>query len=96
MPTADELIAHGHDVEGIAKLIGADRLIYQDLEDLIAAVRAGNPALTEFDCSVFTGEYVTADIDEGYLQRLEDFRSDAAKNQRESQDEEILELHNVI
>ena len=95
MPTADELIAHGHTVEEIAEVIGADKLIYQDLEDLIASVRAGNPSITEFDTSVFTGEYVTADIDEQYLRNLEVFRSDAAKQERNSQDDEVLELHNA-
>lgn len=95
MPTADELIAHGHTVDEIAELIGADRLIYQDLEDLVAAVRAGNPSICEFDTSVFTGEYVTHDIDEQYLRNLEIFRSDAAKQKRNSQDDEVLELHNA-
>lgn len=95
MPTAGELIAHGRDVDEIAKLIGADKLIYQDLNDLIAAVRAGNPTLEDFDSSVFTGEYITHDVDEQYLQQLELFRSDAAKEARRVQDDEILELHNA-
>ena len=95
MPTANELIAHGHEVDEIAKLIGADRLIYQDLEDLISAVRAGNTSITEFDTSVFTGKYVTLDVDEAYLKKLETFRSDSAKSARETQDDEVLELHNA-
>src|SRR4029079_7915954 len=52
MPTASELIAHGRTEEQVARLIGADRLIYQDLEDLIQAVRAGNPAIERFEDSV--------------------------------------------
>ncbi len=95
MPTAGELIAHGHDVDEIAKLIGADRLIYQDIGDLISAVRAGNPSIQDFDTSVFTGDYVTHDVDEHYLQQLELFRSDAAKAARRAQDDEVLELHNA-
>lgn len=95
MPTAAELIAHGRDVEEVAKLIGADKLIYQDLEDLVAAVKAGNPSMESFDCSVFTGEYITHDVDEAYLQQLELFRSDAAKAARRTQDDEVLELYNA-
>lgn len=95
MPSAAELIAHGRDVEEVAKLIGADKLIYQDLEDLVAAVKAGNPSMESFDCSVFTGEYITHDVDEAYLQQLELFRSDAAKSARRTQDDEVLELYNA-
>ena len=95
MPTAGELIADGRSVEQIAEKIGADRLIYQDMQDLIAAVRAGNPSLEEFESSVFTGEYITHDVDEAYLQQLEMFRSDAAKSARRAQDDEVLELHNA-
>lgn len=95
MPTATELIAHDRSVDEIAERIGADRLIYQDLDDLVASVKAGNPALTHFDCSVFTGEYITRDVDAAYLQQLELFRSDAAKTARRSQDDEVLELYNT-
>jgi amidophosphoribosyltransferase len=76
MPTRQELIAHGRTEQEISQAIGSDWLIYQDLDDLIAAVKRGNPALTRFDCSVFTGEYVTGDIDETYLQALESRRKD--------------------
>ena len=69
MPRADELIAHGRSEEEVCAAIGADRLIYQDLPDLIAAVREGNPELRRFDCSVFTGEYVTG-VPDGYLEEL--------------------------
>ncbi len=95
MPTARELIAHGRTEEEIQNLIGADRLIYQDLEDLIAAVNAGNPGIKEFECSVFTGEYITRDVSEDYLQQLELFRSDAAKEERNRLQNEVLELHNA-
>ncbi len=95
MPTAKELIAHGRTEDEICQLIGADRLIYQDLEDLISAVKAGNPNIEEFECSVFTGEYVTQDVSEDYLLQLELFRSDAAKEGRNRQGNEILDLHNA-
>ncbi len=69
MPNADELIAHNRDIDEICAAIGADRLIYQDLPDLIAAIQEGNPELRHFDCSVFTGEYATG-VPDGYLDRL--------------------------
>lgn len=81
MPSADELIAHGRSVEEIEKLLGCDWLVYQDLEDLEAAVREGNPQLQHFDSSCFDGKYVTG-IDEGYFERIGQARSDEAKKKR--------------
>ena len=79
MPTADELIAHGRTVEEIQSEIGADWLVYQDLDDLIAAARGGNEDIQAFEDSVFSGKYVTGDVDAAYLETLETLRSDAAK-----------------
>ncbi|BDP29808.1 amidophosphoribosyltransferase [Vibrio sp. IRLE0018] len=95
MPSATELIAHGRDNETICKLIGADALIFQKLEDLVDAVGLGNPDIIKFDTSVFNGEYVTGDIDQQYLDFLDSMRNDDAKVQREIQlDLANLELHN--
>jgi amidophosphoribosyltransferase len=85
MPAAAELIANGRSDEEIQKLIGADRLIYQDLHGLIRSVRHGNSDITEFDTSCFSGEYVTGDVTDEYLHGLELRRSDAAKQKRETQ-----------
>jgi amidophosphoribosyltransferase len=79
MPAANELIAHNRNEAEVAEAIGADHLIFQDLADLEQAVRRGNSALRRFDTSCFTGEYVTGDIDRGYLDLLEQRRSDVAK-----------------
>jgi amidophosphoribosyltransferase len=79
MPAKSELIASGHTVDEVRDIIGADRLIFQDLADLIEAAKEGNPHITQFDCAVFDGHYVTGDIDEAYLQRLEKRRNDKAK-----------------
>lgn len=79
MPVASELIAHGRTEAEVGELIGADRMVYQDLEDLKDACREVNPALDEFDCSVFDGHYITGDIDAAYLANLETQRNDAAK-----------------
>ena len=93
MPSKHELIAYGRDVTEIAKLIGVDRLIFQDLSDLIKSVREENPAIEAFDCSVFTGEYVTGDITEEYLANIENQRNDKAKKKRAA-DASYLEIHN--
>ncbi len=78
MPAAEELLAHGRDVEAIRQAIGADHMIYQDIDDLIEAVREGNEKLKRFDCSCFDGEYVTGDISAEYLIALENQRADSA------------------
>ena len=94
MPSKEELIAHDRSVEEIAETIGADRLFFQDLDDLIEAVQKGNDNISAFDCSVFTGEYVTGDVSVDYLEHLEKLRSDAAKDDRSVADHEVIELHN--
>jgi amidophosphoribosyltransferase len=81
-PAAFELVAAGRDDDEVARQIGADWLIYQDLEDLVSACRHDNAAITEFDTSCFSGIYVTGDVTPEYLERLERERSDGAKAQR--------------
>jgi len=75
----------------VSEAIGADRLIYQDLGDLIDAVRKGNPNIKHFDTSCFSGEYITGDIDEAYLDRTEELRNDYAQSMRKSENF-ILEI----
>jgi amidophosphoribosyltransferase len=94
MPTKDELIAHGRSVDQIASEIGADWLVFQDLDDLVEAVRRGNRAITNFDCSVFTGEYVSGGVTVDYLERLERSRSDSAKEQRRTSERAVIDLYN--
>ncbi len=93
MPAANELIAFQKQDEQIAKEIGADLLIYQDLEDLCQSATEGNKSITQFDCSVFNGEYVTGDISKSYLDELAEGRSDTAK-QKSAKSEENLDLYN--
>ncbi len=83
MPAANELIGHGRSIAEIQQELGCDRLIYQDLDDLIDACREGNPAIRQFDTSCFSGEYIT-DIGDDYLRQLEQTRSDDAKAARTS------------
>lgn len=76
MPTRSELIATGRSREEICRTIGADALVYQDLEALKASVRELNPALINFDASCFNGEYVTGDVTPEYLDALEQVRDE--------------------
>src|SRR5579862_6052794 len=82
MPAADELVAAGRSNAEVRDIIGADWLIYQDLTDLVHAVRHDNAKITDFDTSCFSGEYVTGDVTPEYLKRLQGERSDEAKQQR--------------
>jgi amidophosphoribosyltransferase len=79
MPSRREFVAHERTIPAIAKEIGADLVIYQTLPDLVASVRQLNPAIETFDCSVFTGEYITGGVDEAYLNKLEGERADDVK-----------------
>ncbi|HUD42923.1 MAG TPA: amidophosphoribosyltransferase [Dokdonella sp.] len=81
MPAAAELVAHGRSEAEIQEILGTDWLIYQDLDDLIAAVMDGNEELAQFDASCFTGQYITG-VEPTYLRELELGRSDEAKAQR--------------
>ncbi len=83
MPSANELIAHGRTVDEVREKIGADWLVYQEIDDLVDCAREGNPDIKQFDCSVFNGEYVTGDIDNQYLDELHERRNDASKVKEE-------------
>ena len=85
MPAASELVAGQRTDAEVREVIGADWLIYQNLDDLIGSVRYDNSAIDEFDTSCFSGRYVTDDVTPEYLQRLESARSDSAKSDREAQ-----------
>jgi amidophosphoribosyltransferase len=88
MPTRAELIAAHRSEEEVAREIGADALVYQDLQDLKEAVRAANPRLTSFETSCFDGVYITGDITSDYLRTIE-IRRDA---RRDSAEEEAAQL----
>jgi len=86
MPTRAELIATGRDEEQVAREIGADGVIYQDLDALKVAVRAVNPKLTQFETSCFDGVYITGDVTSEYLASVERQR-DAARQENEDESE---------
>ncbi|MGB0894877.1 MAG: amidophosphoribosyltransferase [Parashewanella sp.] len=95
MPTSNELIAYGRDVDEIARIIGADGMIFQDLRDLVAAVQMENPDLQEFETSVFDGHYVTKNVNQAYLDHITQLRNDDAKAAKNQDVGTNLELHNV-
>jgi len=92
MPSRRELIATGRTDEQICHEIGADRLIYQDLDDLKAAVIKANPALKVFDTSCFDGSYITGDITPEYLNAVESARHGSAKEAEPEEDQLELDL----
>ena len=87
MPSQSELVAANRDADEICALIGADGLVYQKLPPLKESVREGNKAIKNFDCSIFDGKYVTGDITNEYLVRLDRLRRDESKAQIEIFDE---------
>jgi len=82
MPSAHELVAHARTDEEVGRMIGADWLVYQDIEDLVRACLHHDSQIQGFDTSCFTGEYVTGDVTPDYLARLQEERSDEAKAKR--------------
>lgn len=82
MPSAQELVAHNRTEKEIAEYIGADLVIFQKLDDLIESCRSFNRDIETFDCSVFTGKYVTGGVDETYLAHIQSLREDSAKQKQ--------------
>ncbi|HXZ53839.1 MAG TPA: amidophosphoribosyltransferase [Burkholderiales bacterium] len=91
MPTRAELIATGRNEEQVAREIGADAVVYQDLDALKAAVRAVNPKLTQFETSCFDGVYITGDVTSEYLASVEKQR-DAGRQESEEENESSNQL----
>ncbi len=91
MPSTSELVAFNRNIDQICDEIGADKLIYQELDDLIAAVSVCNPAIKEFDTSCFDGVYVTGDVTPAYLGLVNSKRNDAAK----ANDKDELDLSEI-
>ncbi len=94
MPSPEEFVAYNRSNDEIAEELDVDWLIYQDLDDLIQSCQHGNKNITHFDCSVFDGHYVTGDIDQAFLDDINKRRNDNAKQDKLSQGDEILGIHN--
>jgi len=95
MPTRDELIANGRSDEEIAREIGADHLIYQDLSALIDDVRSVNPVVAGFEDSCFSGNYITGDVTQAYLDGVEAQRRNGSKQERSAASQLDLNLEVV-
>jgi amidophosphoribosyltransferase len=95
MSSKNEFIAHNRSTEEVCQAIGADRLIYQNLDDLIWSVQQGNPDIKTFDCSCFDGCYVTKDIDNAYLDSIEALRCDESKQQLETNESSEMICNDV-
>ncbi|WP_455217390.1 amidophosphoribosyltransferase [Kaarinaea lacus] len=95
MPSVNELIGHNRDEKQIGDAIGADWLVYQDLDDLIDSVRHGKADVKNFDTSVFDGEYVTGDVTQDYLKFIEEQRNDGARSKQQEGESAVIELHNT-
>jgi len=93
MPSAQEFVAHNRTEEEICKEIGADWLVYQDLEELEMAVKKGNKKIDSFDTSCFNAEYVTGDVDQAYLDHIDQVRNDNAKAST-VMNPAVIDLHN--
>jgi amidophosphoribosyltransferase len=93
MPTRAELIATGRNDEQIAREIGADAVVYQDLDALKAAVRAVNPKLTQFETSCFDGVYITGDVTSEYLASVERQRDAGRQESEEESESNQLDLN---
>jgi amidophosphoribosyltransferase len=95
MPSREELIASGRTEEQIRVEIGADALIYQDLDDLKKALQSLNPAIAQFETSCFDGNYITGDITAEYLTGIEDARNKPSAKVSNDDDEGQLDLNLV-
>ena len=92
MPSRHELIATGRTDDEICREIGADKLIYQDIEDLKMAIKKVNPAVQHFDASCFDGEYITGDVTMEYLDMIEAARENGKADSVEDDNQLDLDL----
>jgi amidophosphoribosyltransferase len=84
MPTSNELVAHNRTVEQIRQIIGCDALIYQDVDGMKKAIGSLNTSIKDFDASCFDGVYVTGDITQDDIDRLNANRVGGDENQEDS------------
>lgn len=93
MPSPEELIAHNCTIDEIRQKIGADGLIFLDLEELIQIAREGNSSIEKFESAIFTGEYLTGD-ESAYIKEAAALRNDETKQSKKSSIHHQIDLHN--
>lgn len=96
MPSRRELVAHDRTEQEISDYIGADLTIFQTLDDLVASCSQFNPAMTDFDCSVFTGKYITGDVNADYLAALEGLRGDDDVKNKAAAPTAVIATHELL
>lgn len=100
MPSPTELIAHQRSAKEIGDLIGADWMLYQELDDLKLSITKFNENIDDFDTCVFDGKYVTGTVSEEYLARIDAKRNDEAKESDEDKQDisgnESADLHSAF
>jgi amidophosphoribosyltransferase len=96
MPTREELIAHNRSVEEIRQYIGADALIYQDVEAMKRVVRQLNPSIAGFEASCFDGVYITGDVSVADFEAIEQQRTAARKDDEDGSDRTRLTLQSRV
>ena len=94
MPTSEELIAHNRSIEEIRAFIGADALIYQDVNAMKRVVGALNPALRSFEASCFDGHYITGDVSAADFTAMAEQRK-AQGDEEENDDRSRLALQSA-
>lgn len=95
MPAVSELIAHNRNAKEMGETIGADWIIFQELSALYQALQSCNPHIKHFEDCVFSGNYITQDVDAAYLAKLEERRNDKTKvAMMQMVNNQIVETHN--
>jgi amidophosphoribosyltransferase len=89
MPTKKEFVANGLKADDIAKVIGADKLFYQDIKDLLDSAKAGNPKISNFCYACMSGRYPTSEVTQELLQKAEMSRGDVHEIEQEADGDEM-------
>jgi amidophosphoribosyltransferase len=95
MPTRAELIAAERSIEQVREYIGADALIYQDVEAMKRVVHALNPSLDGFEASCFDGDYITGDVSLDDLAALQTQRPQQGGDDDDAQPRSRLALQDA-
>lgn len=95
MPTSKEFVAYNKTIKEIGVEIGADWILFQDIEQLVEAVSHGQDKIKAFDTSCFTGEYLTGDVTNDYLMAVENARNDKAKSTTKDNELDLSEVSDV-
>lgn len=88
LPTTTELVASNHSIKEIQKIIGADGLFYNTVEDMRKAVQVGNRNIKRFSDGCFTGKYPTPEVTPALLRKLGCGRNETRDAHKKKEEEE--------